>query len=272
MGFATAALRNEHETVHVQRVYCQIEACQYSRIGFTKRNALTAHTRKLHNQSNVLLIPAKVRRTTDRSPTPASELALQAQTTDESAKIMSEEQQRATATKVTDKQQRRKDYMIINQLAKKLMDNCKEEVRLKFEADVRAWPEDKKQQLLAQGVNPLFLRFRQHADMLYRRGAFKQQGAAQDAGAMQGAAQPNRMQNQQINISQRQRQRQPNQEFDFTEIANRQMEAMRSQDQGNSVLPASNIPNDGVQHEVWMNDIPRQTVVNELQQQEQYGC
>ena len=140
-------------------------------------------------------------------------------------------------------QQNRQDQMIINQFAKKLMDTCKEEVRLKFEADIRAWPEDKKQQLLAQGVNPLFLRFRQHADMLYRRGALNQQGAAQNAGAMQGAAQPNRMQSQQMNMGQRQ----PNQEFDFTEIANRQMEAMRSQDQGTTVVPASNNPNNSGQ-------------------------
>jgi hypothetical protein len=139
--------------------------------------------------------------------------------------------------------QNRQDQMIINQFAKKLMDTCKEEVRLKFEADIRAWPEDKKQQLLAQGINPLFLRFRQHADMLYRRGALNQQAAGQNAGAMQGAGQPNRMQGQQMNMNTRQ----PNQEFDFTEIANRQMEAMRSQDQGNTVVPASNNPNNGGQ-------------------------
>ncbi|KAI4688746.1 uncharacterized protein J4E84_004676 [Alternaria hordeiaustralica] len=139
--------------------------------------------------------------------------------------------------------QNRQDQLIINQFAKKLMDTCKEEVRLKFEADIRAWPEDKKQQLLAQGINPLFLRFRQHADMLYRRGALNQQGAGQNAGAMQGAAQPNRMQAQQMGMNPRQ----PNQEFDFTEIANRQMEAMRSQDQGNTVVPASNNQNNGGQ-------------------------
>ena len=40
-------------------------------------------------------------------------------------------------------------------------------------------------------------------------------------------------------------QRQANQDFDFTEIANRQMEAMRSQDQGTTVVPASNNPNNG---------------------------
>ena len=64
-GFATAQLRIEHETIHVQRVYCQTVSCQYNRIGFGKRTALNAHTRKHHGQSSILLIPAKVRRTTD---------------------------------------------------------------------------------------------------------------------------------------------------------------------------------------------------------------
>ncbi|KAA8624720.1 hypothetical protein PtrV1_00400, partial [Pyrenophora tritici-repentis] len=140
-------------------------------------------------------------------------------------------------------QQNRQEQLIINQFAKKIMESCKEEIRVKFEADIRAWPEDKKQQLLAQGINPLFLRFRQHAEMLYRRGALNQQVPGQNAGAMQGAAQPNRIQGQQMTMNQRQ----PNQEFDFTEIANRQMEAMRSQDQGNTVVPASNNPNNAGQ-------------------------
>ena len=140
-------------------------------------------------------------------------------------------------------QQNRQEQLIINQFAKKIMESCKEEIRVKFEADIRAWPEDKKQQLLAQGISPLFLRFRQHAEMLYRRGALGQPVPGQNAGAMQGAAQPNRMQNQQMTMNQRQ----PNQEFDFTEIANRQMEAMRSQDQGTTVVPASNNPNNGGQ-------------------------
>ncbi|KAF5852140.1 hypothetical protein GGP41_000897 [Bipolaris sorokiniana] len=140
-------------------------------------------------------------------------------------------------------QQTRQEQLIINQFAKKLMDTCKEEVRVKFENDVRAWPEDKKQQLLNQGINPLFLRFRQHAEMLYRRGALNQPAAGQNNVAMQGTPQQNRMQGQQMNMNQRQ----ANQDFDFTEIANRQMEAMRSQDQGTTVVPASNNPNNGGQ-------------------------
>jgi hypothetical protein len=74
LGFATPELRLEHETVHIQRVYCQTESCQYSHIGFAKRNALTAHTRKHHG--NVLLIPAKVRRTTDRSSATLSDQSI----------------------------------------------------------------------------------------------------------------------------------------------------------------------------------------------------
>ena len=52
------------------------------------------------------------------------------------------------------------------------------------------------------------------------------------------------LQGQQMNMGQLQ----PNQQFDFSEIANRQMEPMRSQDQGTTVAPASNNPNNGGQH------------------------
>ncbi|CAN9372932.1 unnamed protein product [Alternaria alternata] len=65
LGFATVELRLEHEAVHIRRVYCQTESCQYSRIGFAKRSALNGHTRKHHGQSNILPIPAKMRRTTN---------------------------------------------------------------------------------------------------------------------------------------------------------------------------------------------------------------
>jgi hypothetical protein len=67
LGFATAESRLKHETVHIQRVYCQTESCQYNRIGFANKGALNVHTRKHHSQSNTLLIPAKVRGTRDRS-------------------------------------------------------------------------------------------------------------------------------------------------------------------------------------------------------------
>ena len=67
LGFATAESRLKHEAVHIQRVYCQTESCQYNRIGFANKSALNAHTRKHHSQSDTLLIPAKVRDTRNRS-------------------------------------------------------------------------------------------------------------------------------------------------------------------------------------------------------------
>src|SRR4051812_14630640 len=53
LGFTTPELRIEHETVHVQRMYCQTIDCSYRRIGFAKRSALNAHTRKHHGQSHI---------------------------------------------------------------------------------------------------------------------------------------------------------------------------------------------------------------------------
>jgi hypothetical protein len=134
-------------------------------------------------------------------------------------------------------------HQLINQWAKKLMETCNDEVRLKFEADVQAWPAERKQHLLSQRIDPLFVRFRQHAEMMFRSGRLNQQGLNPNAAAamQQGAGQQNRMPNQQMNMNQRQ----PNQEFDFTEITNRQIEAMRSQDQGTTVVPASNNANGG---------------------------
>lgn len=67
LGFATAESRLKHEAVHIQRLYCQTESCQYNRIGFANKSALNAHTRKHHSQSSTLLIPAKVRGTRDES-------------------------------------------------------------------------------------------------------------------------------------------------------------------------------------------------------------
>ena len=67
----------------------------------------------------------------------------------------------------------------INQLAKKLMDSCTPEIRAKFQSKVNAWPDQKTQQILQKGVDPLFFRFREHAEMLYKRGKVqipKQQG------------------------------------------------------------------------------------------------
>ena len=264
-GFATAQLRLEHEVVHAQRVYCQTVSCQYNRIGFGKRSALNAHMRKHHSQSNVLLIPAKVRRITDvaskpgeheqnspgssmhstyadriaaaerlirtnpeiinvmdnlhfppnmlngqiwqqylppdvkawiqlkdwaqQNPTLVPEVdmqnieLLQAMNyqhifgTQQRGSGHGETQSPSNGQEPATPQLNRQDQQIINQFAKKLMDMAKPEVIQKFESDVDQWSEESKQQLLAQGVNPLFLRFRQHADMLYRRGALNKPAA-----------------------------------------------------------------------------------------------
>jgi hypothetical protein len=152
LGFATAELRLEHEVVHSQRVYCQTVSCQYSRIGFAKRSALNAHTRKHHVQSDILRIPAKVRRATTIE-----------------AEIEAEPQQQDM------QQSQRQDDGMINRFAKRLMDSCKREIREKFQSDVAKWSDDRKRQLLSQGIDPLFFRFRQHAEMLYKRDSLDQQ-------------------------------------------------------------------------------------------------
>lgn len=62
----------------------------------------------------------------------------------------------------------------IHQLAQTLQDNNLSGLRGKFEAEVNAWPEDKKQELLAQGIDPLSHRYRQHAEMRVRSGRAQQ--------------------------------------------------------------------------------------------------
>jgi hypothetical protein len=161
LGFPTAELRLEHETIHVQRLYCQIASCQYNRIGFGKRSALNAHTRKHHGKSNVLLIPAKVRCTLD------AETEVEARARD-SQNVDSEPRQ----TDLSDH-----DQEIMQRLARQLMLDSKEEVRQKFQNDVSNWPEAKKRQLREDGIDPLFARFLQHAESLYREGALNEQAA-----------------------------------------------------------------------------------------------
>jgi hypothetical protein len=63
------------------------------------------------------------------------------------------------------------DALIINKYAQRLMESCHEEIRQKFRQEVEAWPEEKKQALVNQGISPLFFRFREHAEELYNRGA-----------------------------------------------------------------------------------------------------
>ncbi|KAH7402356.1 hypothetical protein DE146DRAFT_463601 [Phaeosphaeria sp. MPI-PUGE-AT-0046c] len=133
-------------------------------------------------------------------------------------------------------QQNRQESAIVNQFAKRLMDSCKDEIRQRFQLEVQAWPEDKKQQLVSQGINPLFFRFRQHAEMLYKRGALSNaMQTGQPGMTMQpGGTQMNLM--NQMNLGQRQN----NPEIDYNAFANQQIEAMRVQDQGGNVVPASN--------------------------------
>jgi hypothetical protein len=69
-GFASAPLRDQHEAAHFQRVYfCKEASCQYSRIGFAKKNKLILHTRDFHNESPTLPIPSKVRRSKENAET-----------------------------------------------------------------------------------------------------------------------------------------------------------------------------------------------------------
>lgn len=77
-------------------------------------------------------------------------------------------------------QQEHAEDQFVNLLAKKLMDNCTPAHRAKFQSEVNAWPDKKKQQILQEGADPLFFHFRQHAKMLYKSGKVqspKQQGA-----------------------------------------------------------------------------------------------
>ena len=132
------------------------------------------------------------------------------------------------------------DNQTIMQLTKRLMAQAKPEVLAKFRQDVEQWPPERKQQFRNQNIDPLIVRFRQQAEVMLRSGkiniaSLQGQGANQNGGQMQQGGQPNQMQGQQMNMNQGQ----PNQNFDFNAIANQQMEALRVQDQGQQVVPAS---------------------------------
>lgn len=131
--------------------------------------------------------------------------------------------------------------VIISRLTQRLMDQARPEIRQQFQNEVNNWPEDKKQQLLSRGINPLLFRFRQQAENMLKSGKISREVLA----SLQNPNQPNQMgagmqqgqmSNQQLNANQRQ----PGQEFDFNALANQQSEAMRVQDQGQQVVPASN--------------------------------
>jgi hypothetical protein len=121
--------------------------------------------------------------------------------------------------------------MIIGRLTQRLMDQARPEIREQFQNEVNNWPADKKQQLLSRGINPLLFRFRQQAENMLKTGKISPHLLA----ALQNPSQPNQMQQGQM-----QNQRQPGQQFDFNALANQQSEAMRVQDQGQQVVPASN--------------------------------
>ncbi|KAK7183250.1 hypothetical protein DPSP01_011806 [Paraphaeosphaeria sporulosa] len=127
--------------------------------------------------------------------------------------------------------------IIIGRLTQRLMDQARPEIREQFQNEVNNWPADKKQQLLNRGINPLLFRFRQQAENMLKNGKISRDLLL----ALQNQGQPNQMQqgqmqNQQMNAGQRQ----PGQQFDFNALANQQSEAMRVQDQGQQVVPASN--------------------------------
>lgn len=56
-------------------------------------------------------------------------------------------------------------------MAISLMRTCSKETHQKFKNDVLSWPEAQKQQLLDQGVDPIFYRFQKHARVLYYKGS-----------------------------------------------------------------------------------------------------
>ena len=58
----------------------------------------------------------------------------------------------------------------INRLARKLMDNCPPDAKARFQGDINTWCEERKQQLISQGIDPLFYHFGQHAEFHYRSG------------------------------------------------------------------------------------------------------
>ena len=58
----------------------------------------------------------------------------------------------------------------INRLAKKLMDNCPPDAKARFQGDINTWCEERKQQLISQGIDLLFYHFGQHAEFHYRSG------------------------------------------------------------------------------------------------------
>jgi hypothetical protein len=64
-GFATAALRRQHEASHFMRIYCPTTSCPWNRIGFKDGIALQNHKRNHHSKEITSLALAKVRLLSD---------------------------------------------------------------------------------------------------------------------------------------------------------------------------------------------------------------
>ncbi|PVH96761.1 hypothetical protein DM02DRAFT_534575 [Periconia macrospinosa] len=138
---------------------------------------------------------------------------------------------------------------IINKLAAKLMESARDEVKQQFQQEVDQWPEEKKQQLMNRGINPMFFKFRLQAENMVKSGRFSSIQMAAMAGQGQPnqggqgmQQQPGQMQNQGNVMNQS---RQSNQGFDFDALTNQQEGALQVQGQGQEVVPASNNPMGG---------------------------
>ncbi|KAF2175668.1 hypothetical protein K469DRAFT_609955 [Zopfia rhizophila CBS 207.26] len=137
------------------------------------------------------------------------------------------------------------DNAMILQLTKKLMSQARPEVMAKLKQDIDSWPPERLQELRNKNIDPLLIRFKQQAEMMIKSGKINMgtgqagQGAGQNGRPVQQPGQQPQMPNQQMNLNQRQ----PGHEFDFNALANQQIEALRVQDQGQQVVPASNNAN-----------------------------
>jgi hypothetical protein len=128
------------------------------------------------------------------------------------------------------------DAATISTVGKRLMDNARDDIRAKFQLEADSWPQETRAALHSKGIDPLFFRFRQQAELLLRTNKINANTLQLGQAAKQNGPVQHGQQNQQMNPNQRQ----PNQDFDFNAITNQQIEALRVQDQGQTVVPASN--------------------------------
>ncbi|KAF2106143.1 hypothetical protein BDV96DRAFT_617526 [Lophiotrema nucula] len=138
------------------------------------------------------------------------------------------------------------DAQTLNALARRLMTTAKPEFMATMRQRVEQLPPEGRQRMMNQGVDPLFWCFRQHTEQLAKSGRIPVptlQGlqAGNQQGQTQQPGHPAQVPNQQMNMSQQQQQ--GNQNFDLGALANQQFEALRVQDQGHTVVPASNNAN-----------------------------